>query len=84
MTYIELTVKDHQILHGFDQNNKEIIEKVAADQPVKKLINVDRILSISEQFVLTSYAYGRIIYWEYLDDYAQVKKMLSSQGLMTG
>ncbi|MDF1759293.1 MAG: hypothetical protein P1U40_02030 [Coxiellaceae bacterium] len=77
MSFIEVTVKNHQILHGFDQDNKEIIEEVTVDKPAKKLINVSRILSVSEKFILTSYAYDRIVYWEYLEEYEQIKKMIN-------
>lgn len=76
--FIEVTVKNHQILHGFDENNQEVIETVEVAAAVKKLIKVDRILSISEKFILTSYAYDRIIYWEYEESYEEVKQILLS------
>lgn len=63
--FLEIKVKNHVILHGFDENNKEILEEVEADSFVTKLVAIDRIQSISEQYILTSYAFGRLIYWEY-------------------
>ncbi|AWV97371.1 hypothetical protein [Arcticibacterium luteifluviistationis] len=77
--FIEVTVKNHQILHGFNENNQEVIEKVEVAAAAKKLIKIDRILSISEKFILTSYAYDRIIYWEYEETYDDLKEMLSSK-----
>ncbi|MDF1655583.1 MAG: hypothetical protein P1U34_10775 [Coxiellaceae bacterium] len=77
MSFIEITVKNHQILHGFDAENKEIIEEVEVDVATKKLININRVLSVSPKFILTSYACDRIIYWEYLEDYEQIKKMIN-------
>lgn len=77
--FIEVTVKNHQILHGFDENNQEVIETVEVAAAVKKLIKVDRILSISEKFILTTYAFDRIIYWEYEETYEDLKAMLSSK-----
>jgi hypothetical protein len=76
--FIEVTVKNHQILHGFDENNNEIIENVEVESASKKLIAVERIQSISEKFILTSYAYGRQIYWEYEGDYEELKRRLTS------
>jgi hypothetical protein len=73
--FIPLTVTNHAILHGFDENNKEILEQVVSE-PSTKLVQVDRILSVSEKYVLISYAFDRIIYWEYLDGYEKVKAML--------
>ncbi|WP_341224869.1 hypothetical protein [uncultured Arcticibacterium sp.] len=77
--FIEVTVKNHQILHGFDENNQEILESVQVESWAKKLIKIDRVLSISEKFILTSYAYDRIVYWEYEEDYEEIKHMLSSK-----
>ena len=77
--FIEVTVKNHQILHGFDENNQEVIATVEVPAAAKKLIKIDRILSISEKFILTSYAYDRIIYWEYEETYDDLKAMLSSK-----
>lgn len=75
-SFIELTIGNHQILHGFDQHNREILEEVQVEIPKKKLIHVNRILSLSERFILTTYGFDRLIYWEYEEDYETVKKML--------
>lgn len=75
-SFIELTIGNHQILHGFDHHNNEILEKVQVANPQKKLINVQRILSLSERFILTTYGFDRLIYWEYEEDYETVKKLL--------
>ncbi|GGX14514.1 hypothetical protein [Aquimarina muelleri] len=76
MKFIELTLKNHTILHGFDARNKEITEDVEVQEASKKLVAIDRILSLSEKFILIEYAYNRIIYWEYMEDYKSVKAIL--------
>jgi len=77
MKFIELTLKNHTILHGFDARNQEIVEEVTVELASKKLVAVDRILSVSERFILIKYAYDRIIYWEYLDGYEKVQQLLA-------
>ena len=74
--YIEITVGNHQILHGFDAENKEIIEHVIVEKPAKKLVAIERILSVSEKFILTTYAFGRLVYWEYEGSYEELKEKL--------
>ena len=74
--FLEVSVKDHLILHGFDDNNEEILEEVKAKDWSKKSIALDRIQSISEKYILTSYAYGRLIYWEYKEDYETLKSRI--------
>ncbi len=74
--FLEIKVKNHVILHGFEENNKEILEEVEADSFVTKLVAIDRIQSISEQYILTSYAFGRLIYWEYEGTLDELKSAL--------
>ncbi len=74
--FIEVHVQNHIISHGFDSLNKEILEEVQVDKPSKKLIAIDRILSVSEKYILTSYASGRIIYWEYQETLEEIRAML--------
>ena len=54
MKFIELTLKNHTIVHGFDARNKEITEEVEVPQGSKKLVAVDRILSVSENLSLSN------------------------------
>ena len=75
-TFIEITVQNHLVSHGFDENNQEIIETVEVERPMKKLLRVDRIQSVSEKYILTSYGYGRLVYWEYEGSYEELKALL--------
>lgn len=72
--FIKLKLGSHQIVHGFNEEHKEIVEEVKAEGFKEKLVNVDRIKSISEQFTLTDYAYGRWIYWGYEGDLTTIQK----------
>lgn len=76
--YIEIVMGNHQILHGFDQENKEIIEHVTVEKPAKKLVAIDRILSVSEKFILTTYAFGRLVYWEYEESYDEIREKIKA------
>ena len=77
MKFIELHLGSYIISHGYDKNNNEIIVHIAADNFAKKLIAVSRIKSLSEKYVLTDYVDGRWIYWEYKEDFEDVKKLLN-------
>lgn len=81
MKFIKLTVKNHKIMHGFDADNKEIIENVVVDKSTVKLIAIDRIQSISEKFILTSYA-DRLIYWEYEESFNDIISQLNKLNLV--
>ncbi|MCL7753837.1 hypothetical protein [Polaribacter sp. Z022] len=77
MEFIELHLGSYIISHGYGKSNNEIITHVPAKNFGKKLIAVSRIKSLSEKYILTDYADGRWIYWEYKEDYEDVKKLLS-------
>lgn len=76
MNFIELHLGSYMISHGYDKNNNEILANIPSDTFSKKLVAVSRIKSLSEKYILTDYADGRWIYWEYKEDFEDVKKLL--------
>ena len=82
MKFIKVKVKDYIVMHGYDQNNKEIEESVSVESFSEKLIAIDRIMSISEKYILTSYAAGRIIYWNYQGGLLELEKQLAAADML--
>lgn len=80
--FIRARVKDYIVMHGYDGQNKEIEETVTQKKFVDKIIAVDRIMSVSEKFILTTYADGRIIYWEYEGGLEKLSKQLKKAKLL--
>ncbi|MEM7297678.1 MAG: hypothetical protein AAF391_05365 [Bacteroidota bacterium] len=76
--FVEIVVQNHLVSHGFDEKNQEILEEVNVEKPRKKLIRLDRIQSVSEKYILTSYGYGRLVYWEYEGSYNDMKQLLTN------
>lgn len=76
--FITLRLGSHMISHGYDSENKEILEEVAAPFS-SKLVAVSRIKSVSEKYVLTDYLDGRWIYWEYEEGFKAFKKKLTKK-----
>ena len=64
------------ISHGYDADNKEVLEHVVVDGFSKKVVAVSRIKSLSEKYILTDYLDGRWIYWEYTETFDEVKNKL--------
>ncbi|GAL61404.1 hypothetical protein [Algibacter lectus] len=76
MAFIEVTLGSHMISHGYDTDNKEVLEHVVVDGFSKKVVAVSRIKSLSEKYILTDYLDGRWIYWEYAETFDEVKNKL--------
>lgn len=82
--FLRVRVKNHLIFHGFDADNHEIVDTFVQDEPMTKLIALDRIQSISERYILTSYAQDRLIFWEYDEEFESLEMRLAAQGLVIG
>lgn len=82
MKFIELAVRTAFIVHGFDKSNKEILEQTSDDLFVKKLISIDRIQSISEEYVLVTSSHSRVMYWEYNCTMSSLVEKLKNAGLV--
>jgi len=82
MKFIELEVKTGFIVHGFDANNQEIIEQGTDEPFVKKLIAIQRIQSISEEYILVSSSHSSVMYWQYNCSMQQLKDRLAKAGLI--
>jgi len=78
MQYIELSVKVHSIVHGYDDNNEAIIELVNENSFMKKLIAIHRIESISQDYLLIRLSHGRIAYWEYNEELSVIKSKMKA------
>ncbi|MDN3576149.1 hypothetical protein QWZ03_05135 [Chitinimonas viridis] len=82
MTFIHLKVRAAMLVHGYDSQQQEIVEHAAATEFAEKLIRIERIQSITERYLLVTGAFGRMMYWEYAEDFATVKQRLDAAGLL--
>lgn len=80
--FIELEVKTGFVVHGFDNDNTEIVEHTKDEKYVNKLISIDRIQSISEEYILVTSSQGRVIYWEYNCSMKELVKKFTDNGLV--
>ncbi len=80
--FISLKVRPAMIMHGFDAENHEIIENFPAQGYAEKLIAIERIQSVTEQYLLVTSSHGRMMYWEYEGDLASVSARLAAAGLL--
>lgn len=77
MKFIKLSVRTSHIVHGYDEQNQEIVEKCHEEKYMTKLIAVHRIQSVSEQYLLVSSSHGRVMYWEYEESMEELERILT-------
>jgi hypothetical protein len=80
--FIRVTTGNYLIVHGFDANNKEIIEEVNVAEKTVKIVAIKRIQSISEKYLLVTGSHGRMMYWEYEESFEDLQKQLSYNSLL--
>lgn len=76
--FIEIEVKQSIVVHGYDNNNKEIEEVFNNSEFMLKIVAIERIQSISEKYILVKSSHGRIMYWEYKGTMEELKQKLLS------
>ena len=82
MKFIEVEVKTAKIIHGFDDQSREIVEELKEKKYVKKILSVERIMSVSEDYILVTSSHQRVVYWEYKGGLENIRKKLTAAGLL--
>ena len=82
MKFISLRVRNAILMHGYTDDNHEVVETFEGEAFVDKLIAVDRIQSVTEKYLLVTSSHGRVMYWEYEGTLAAVTQRLAAAGLV--
>ncbi|WP_374562728.1 hypothetical protein [Ideonella sp.] len=84
MKFISVRVRSAIVMHGYTDDNQEVVEEIRDEAFVEKLVAVDRIQSVSEKYLLVTSSHGRVMYWEYEGGFAAMKSRLAAAGLLIG
>ncbi|MBL8359705.1 MAG: hypothetical protein JNN18_04360 [Rubrivivax sp.] len=82
MRFISLRVRSCVVVHGYTPDNREVVERVEEGAFAAKVIAIDRIQSVTEQYILVTGPHGRQMYWEYEGGIDAVRQMLTRSGLL--
>ena len=74
--FIEIEVKLGIIVHGYNNENKEIEEVFNETNFMKKIVSIKRIQSITEKYILVKSSHDRVMYWEYKETMEELKQRL--------
>ena len=82
MKFITLRVQPARTYHGYTEDNQTITEDIVGASFVEKVIAIDRILSITEDYVFITTTHGRVQTWSYEGTLEVVKGRLAGAGLL--
>lgn len=77
--FIEVTLGNYSIIHGYNENNEEIRENKEVSTPKKTLLATDTILAVDETYITTSQIKNKLFIWEYQNNYQELQKELCNQ-----
>lgn len=80
--YISARIKPRHVYHGYDENRKLIIDEVLKEEYVEKLIQVERILSITEDHIFIKCPHDTVQTWDYEGGFDAMKARLVKAGLL--
>ncbi len=81
MKFFTAFVRPTSIHHGYDEKNNLIVSSFPQREFVEKLIRVDRVLSITEEYIYIECPAGVAQTWEYKGTLAEIKAMFASADL---
>ncbi|MCR0983832.1 hypothetical protein [Roseomonas populi] len=82
MNYISARIRPDRVFHGYDAERKLVVDKMPAQDFVEKVIKVDRILSVTEDYIFIECPHDTVQTWEYEGDLADIKRRLAAAGLL--
>lgn len=82
MKYISVKVRPAFVIHGYGADNEEIVQTFGDEAFSERVLLVERIQSISDQYLLVTSSHGRIMYWEYEGGISAMKQRLAQAGLL--
>ena len=69
-------------MRGYDDDNNAVVENHAEQEFTKKLISVERIQSITEEYILVTSSHDRDMHWEYDCTMQELAIRLSKSGMI--
>lgn len=82
VTYISARIRPDRVFHGYDAERKPIVDKMPAQDFVEKVIKLDRILSVTEDYIFIECPHDTVQTWEYEGNLADIKRRLAAAGMM--
>ncbi|MBN2484335.1 MAG: hypothetical protein JXB34_00030 [Bacteroidales bacterium] len=75
--FIELTLGNYTIHHGYNSSGSEHKELFSVEIPKQVIIPLDSVVYADNEHIVTRYIAGRLIYWEYHNGYEYLKNKLT-------
>jgi|HigsolmetaAR206D_1030411.scaffolds.fasta_scaffold25321_1 hypothetical protein len=84
MKYISARVRPVKVYHGYTAERTSIIDELPPREFIEKVIRIDRILSITEDYIFIECPHDTAQTWEYEGNLSDIKTQLRAAGMLIG
>ncbi|WP_105386451.1 hypothetical protein [Neorhizobium alkalisoli] len=81
MSYVTAKIRATKVYHGYDSERELIIDDLPQSDFVEKLIKIERILSVTEQYIFIECPHDTVQTWEYEGSLADIKERMRAAGV---
>ncbi len=82
MTYFTARIRARTVHIGYDENGELISKPMNRNEFVEKVIQLDRILSFTDDHLFVACPHNTVQVWDYEGDLTSVKTYLKEAGLL--
>lgn len=82
MTYFTARIRARTVHIGYDENCELISKPINREEFVEKVIQLDRILSFTDDHLFVACPHNTVQVWDYEGDLTSVKTYLKDAGLL--
>lgn len=82
MKFISARIRPIKVYHGYDADQTSIIDEIPAREFVEKVIRIDRILSVTEDYLFIECPHNTAQTWEYEGSLHDIKTQLRAAGML--
>jgi hypothetical protein len=82
MKFISARIRPVKVYHGYDGDRTSIIDEMPSREFAEKVIRVDRILSVTEDYLFIECPHSTAQTWEYEGSLNDIKTQLRAVGML--
>ncbi len=82
MKYISARIRPIKVYHGYSGDRQPIIDDLPPREFVEKVIKVERILSLTEDYIFIECPHDTVQTWEYEGSLSDIKSKLRAAGML--
>ena len=82
MKYISARIRPIKVYHGYSADRELIVDDLPTREFAEKVIKIERILSLTEEYIFIECPHNTVQTWEYEGTLSDIKMQLRTAGML--